>query len=47
MVHKKVSSTNEDLLTAIRESWKNFDKDYGSKLMKSIAERIIRAVIKA
>ena len=46
MVDKKVLSTKEDLLTAIWESWNFFDKEYFTKLMKPMLERI-KAVIKA
>ena len=46
MAHEKALSTKEDLLTAISESWNNFDKEYCFKLVNTIPERI-KTVIKA
>ena len=31
MFYKKATSTKEDLVTAIRESWNHFDKEYRLK----------------
>ena len=40
MAHGKVPATKENLLTAIRESWNHFDKEYYFELVKSMPERI-------
>ena len=38
MVHKSTQSTKEDPLTAIRESWNYFHKEYCFKLVKFMPE---------
>ena len=38
---KKVSATIEDLLIAIRENWRHFDKEYCFKLVKPLLEKIM------
>ena len=40
MVQVKISSSKVDLLIAIREGWKSFNKEYFSRLEKSMSERI-------
>ena len=40
MVHEKVSSTKEDQLSDIWESWNHFDEEYRFKWVKSLPERI-------
>ena len=40
MVHVKVPSIKEDLLTAIQESWDHFDKEFCFKLVESMIDKI-------
>ena len=40
LVNKNSPSTKEDLLTAIWESWNDFNKEYHFQLMNSLNEKI-------